>query len=545
MQTIDQEWGSDPNDSQALAYQQQLEEEQSTAIATVQPATVQPMGPLPLSTFDEMWRMATVLANATGMIPTHFINKPESVFVVLEWSRTTGLPAFTALQHISVIEGKPYIGFELVKLLVLRHPDCEDMYVDVIGSGDEMMAVATIKRKNRRITIERFSVADAKVAKLWGKLTLKGLPTPWVLHPTKMMEKIVLVRAARKAFPDALFGMYPVDEREMAIVSELPDQNVERLPDYKRRLAAIRMVGMLPDQQRLACEGWLAKRGGMFQLATKDLDAIERRCKEFNDQKRKEAREAHSVMMARIHNDEATMAQIDEVEKAAAFEDNDVVDMGKTGNVLQDFTDRIVTHWPEFIKPTLIEISADEKARDSGVTRFGPIEIDALREKWHVVREMRYEDLVEAFDSGGRQGVEKAVLAKEIDLGRLRKTEQLARTETANGIAATSELAKPAEGKPIKTAHQTVKKVAKKKDKPTSPDVTREKVMAKLSNYTARDQLTFLRDAGINELSQADDEQLAELAEVLFRNEKKLVPVNYPDDPRGIELSAPWAIGTA
>ena len=56
-----------------------------------------------------------------------------------------------------------------------------------------------------------FSVADAKVAKLWGKRGHEGSDTPWITFPKRMLSWKVISHHLNDVYPDVLGGM-PIAE---------------------------------------------------------------------------------------------------------------------------------------------------------------------------------------------------------------------------------------------------------------------------------------------------------------------------------------------
>lgn len=55
------------------------------------------------------WRSANAYSQSS-MVPTHFANKPQECFVVIELAEQLGVPPLTALQNIFMISGRP--GFK-------------------------------------------------------------------------------------------------------------------------------------------------------------------------------------------------------------------------------------------------------------------------------------------------------------------------------------------------------------------------------------------------------------------------------------------------
>lgn len=181
---------------------------------TVQPRVAPPLptlvasagGPVAIipRSIDEVWRIATLVVKAK-LAPSSF-ETAEKVCVAIMHGAEIGLTPMQALQRIAVINGRPSIWGEAVPGLALKTGLVEDWIERIDGEGDLMVATCTVKRKGiRSPTTRTFSVADAKVAKLWGK---QG---PWQQYPKRMLQMRARV-AFRDLFADALGGLYIAEE---------------------------------------------------------------------------------------------------------------------------------------------------------------------------------------------------------------------------------------------------------------------------------------------------------------------------------------------
>jgi len=123
-----------------------------------------------------------------------------------------GLPPMRALQSIATINGKPAIYGD-AQLALTRKSGLlevfEESYEGEEGS-DGFTAICTVKRRgDAEATVEKFSVADAKKAKLWGKVG------PWVTHPKRMLRYKARAFALRDKFADVLLGLcHSVEEMQ-------------------------------------------------------------------------------------------------------------------------------------------------------------------------------------------------------------------------------------------------------------------------------------------------------------------------------------------
>lgn len=163
---------------------------------------------LPVPTnFEEAYRIAKVLA-ASDLVPKDYKGKPENCLVAMQWGADVGMAGLQALQNIAVINGRPSIWGDAAKAIVLTHPKCDDIIERLEGEGDDMVAVCVVKRKGKEPVEQRFSVADAKKAGLWGK---QG---PWQNYPKRMLQMRARGFAIRDAFPDALRGLILAEEAQ-------------------------------------------------------------------------------------------------------------------------------------------------------------------------------------------------------------------------------------------------------------------------------------------------------------------------------------------
>ncbi|MEO1503159.1 MAG: hypothetical protein AAFU68_02925 [Pseudomonadota bacterium] len=135
--------------------------------------------------FDEMWRLAQVLA-ASSLVPYDYQNKPENVFLAVDMGLSLGLAPTQAIQRIAVINGRVAVwGSAIPAIIRSKGYQLVEM---VEGDGDKAVATAEVRDPQGNIvSTASFSVDDAKQAGLWGKKTRKGEPTPWITYPKRML----------------------------------------------------------------------------------------------------------------------------------------------------------------------------------------------------------------------------------------------------------------------------------------------------------------------------------------------------------------------
>lgn len=135
--------------------------------------------------------------------------RPETVAAILEVGKDIGLPPTQALANIRITNGRPAIygdaGLALIRASGLLD-DIEETFEGEAYS-DNFTAVCRMKRKGAaRDRVERFSVADAKRAGLWGK------DGPWQTATRRMLMFRARGFACRDEFGDVLCGLIFVEE---------------------------------------------------------------------------------------------------------------------------------------------------------------------------------------------------------------------------------------------------------------------------------------------------------------------------------------------
>jgi hypothetical protein len=169
------------------------------AIARRSAAT--PVPALRLTNFNELVQFAQMAAKS-ALVPTEYRGKPESIMLAVQLGSELGLAPMQSIQNIAVIGSRPTVWGDAMLALVQAHPDC----MDVIESEEGDTAVCTVKRRGRTPVVRRFSVEDAKLAKLWGK------PGPWQQYPARMCQMRARGFALRDSFPDVLKGLITAEE---------------------------------------------------------------------------------------------------------------------------------------------------------------------------------------------------------------------------------------------------------------------------------------------------------------------------------------------
>lgn len=162
---------------------------------------------LQLSTLDDMWRFSQCVVKS-GFAPKG-MEKPESVLIAVEMGYEVGLSPMAALQNTAVVNGRPTIYGDAALALV-RGSGLLDFYeekqVGTKGKDDFGYCVTAKRKGDNSKYSETFTVADAKVAGLWGK------PGPWTQYPARMLKFRARGFLLRDAFGDVLKGMRTYEE---------------------------------------------------------------------------------------------------------------------------------------------------------------------------------------------------------------------------------------------------------------------------------------------------------------------------------------------
>lgn len=144
---------------------------------------------------EEQLRLAAA-AIASGLMPATLKTK-EQVWLVMQRGAELGFKAYSSVDYLYPVNGRVRLTPAGAKALALQSGllgDCEERYEGTAG-GEDRCAVVTVKRRGIPTpTVGRFSILDAKRARLEGKENWRGYP-----------DRMLLARARGFAFQDA-FG---------------------------------------------------------------------------------------------------------------------------------------------------------------------------------------------------------------------------------------------------------------------------------------------------------------------------------------------------
>ncbi|MCB5278927.1 MAG: hypothetical protein LHW59_05355 [Candidatus Cloacimonetes bacterium] len=166
------------------------------------------MGIIP-TTFNEVMAFSETLSKS-GIIPKNFQDKPNDIFVAINWGLTLGLPPVQALNGIAVINGKPSIFGDLAMALVRASGKCE--YVK--ETQTDSMATCIVKRVGEDEQSKTFTMDEAR------KAGLLSNPT-WNKYPKRMLQMRARAFALRDVFADVLLGISIAEEQQDIVDTEV------------------------------------------------------------------------------------------------------------------------------------------------------------------------------------------------------------------------------------------------------------------------------------------------------------------------------------
>jgi hypothetical protein len=151
--------------------------------------------------FEEAMKIAEVLATS-GVVPQGLVNKPQACFVAISFGMEVGLPPMQAVQNIMVVNGRPSIWGDAALALVFGSGVVKDVEEDAPDVALEQgYGRCRVALSNGRVVERRFSIDEAKKAKLWTKTG------PWQDYPGRMLQMRARSWALRDACPHVLKGM--------------------------------------------------------------------------------------------------------------------------------------------------------------------------------------------------------------------------------------------------------------------------------------------------------------------------------------------------
>ena len=177
-------------------------------------------------TYGELERWAAKVAG-TDFVPKEYRGKPNDVLICAQYAQEIGLGIIEGLRSIAVINGKPSVYGDGALALCINSSVCEYVKESPIldGAGNITGYVCEAKRKNQDAKFSRFTIDDAKKAKLWEKRGSGGQDTPWITYPQRMLQMRARGFALRDAFPDVLKGLITREEAQ-----DYPPEAIDMTP---------------------------------------------------------------------------------------------------------------------------------------------------------------------------------------------------------------------------------------------------------------------------------------------------------------------------
>lgn len=172
-------------------------------------------GGLQIRTIDDLFRLADGI-HKSGLAPRGLDTAPK-ILVAIQKGAEAGLSPLQSLSSIDVIEGVPCWKTNAALGMIRASGKLAHFHRSFVGEEgkDTFGCRVYMKRSDSGEEMEyTFTVADAKLAHLWGKKTKSGHPTPWILHPKRMLYARALGFCAKDLFPDVLQGWATREEVE-------------------------------------------------------------------------------------------------------------------------------------------------------------------------------------------------------------------------------------------------------------------------------------------------------------------------------------------
>lgn len=208
-----------------------------------------PRGGIRLTSVAELRELAALFYQG-GVSAVKGLDKPEKVAVLILAGLDLGLSPTQAVAGLMLVNGRPAPYGDTALALVRASGLLEAIAETVSGDGDDRGGTCVVKRKGEPERSFRFSIADAKRARLWGKAG------PWTEYPDRMLQMRPRGFALRDVFPDVLRGLAIAEEvmdiPAVAVAVEVPASPAGPPPappalpeaaaseDQLRRLAGLR-----------------------------------------------------------------------------------------------------------------------------------------------------------------------------------------------------------------------------------------------------------------------------------------------------------------
>ena len=163
-----------------------------------------------LATMADYWTMAQAIVSA-GMAPMLNAKTGErmtsaQVMIAIQAGAEVGLPPMAALKNFAIIGNRPTLWGDAIMALIHRSGELAEWDEGVTGDSVDRHGYCFMRRTNGIHARNTFSVADAKLANLWGKTG------PWTNYPDRMLRMRARGFTARDVFADKIGGYIMTEE---------------------------------------------------------------------------------------------------------------------------------------------------------------------------------------------------------------------------------------------------------------------------------------------------------------------------------------------
>ena len=152
----------------------------------------------PWTDWDSKMRFADTLVK-TGFLPTA-IKTPAQALAIIFAGQEIGIPPMYALRSIDVIEGKPSLSASL-QLALFKQRGGRHKW----QKSDATAAVLWLRHPNGDEHVETYTLEDAKLAQLVGKMV-------WQKYPKAMLRARCITAGLRAIAPEITAGLYDPEE---------------------------------------------------------------------------------------------------------------------------------------------------------------------------------------------------------------------------------------------------------------------------------------------------------------------------------------------
>lgn len=230
------------------------------------------LAPINPQSFEDVQRIAKMAVQA-GLSPRDRKDDDDTAIAKASMAIMQGLecgvPPMQAVQGIAIINGKALMYGDILTALLWSKGFKVKKWIE--GDGENSVGHARITRPDGEVIEKKFSVADAKRARLWdarekvskqwdGKWTEKPNDSPWFKFWPRMLEWRALGFCVKDGASDATHGMLVLEEAS-------PDYNRD-VVDISPVVDALPMppeISSVPDEAEPAddmladAEGFLSK----------------------------------------------------------------------------------------------------------------------------------------------------------------------------------------------------------------------------------------------------------------------------------------------